>query len=209
MSEIERDHSQRNLLLLFVKHPVAGQTKTRLAAGIGHPKALAVYDALLQHLRQQARQVQAKVAIFYGNDIPSHDLWAETGWPRYLQQGQDLGARMQHAFAWGFAQGYQRIVLAGSDIPGLTAEILTATFQQLHHHEAAIGPSPDGGYYLVGLTHSFPPIFTGKTWSTPSVLSETMDDFLSAKISVYQAPTLNDIDTVDDLAGTFLAHWGK
>jgi hypothetical protein len=196
------------LLLLFVKHPTAGQTKTRLAAGIGHAKALAVYRELLAHLRQQAEATQAQVAVFYGNQLPAKDLWTETGWPRLLQQGDDLGARMQHAFAWGFDQGYRRVVLVGSDIPSISHEILDLSLQQLDHFPAVIGPSDDGGYYLIGLSQPVEAIFQGKTWSTPSVLSETLADFAAANLSVYQAPTLNDIDTVDDLPGTFLAHFG-
>lgn len=193
------------LLLLFVKHPVPGQTKTRLAAGIGHERALAAYGALLRHLRQQAEATQAEVAVFYGNERPADDLWAETGWPRQLQQGQDLGARMQQAFAWGFAQGYRRIVLVGSDIPALTHQIIDEALAQLQTHPVAIGPATDGGYYLIGLSQPFYRVFTHKTWSTPSVLSDTLADLAAAGLTPYFAPTLRDVDTVEDLAGTFLA----
>jgi uncharacterized protein len=199
--------SQNHLLLLFVKHPKAGQTKTRLAAGIGHPRALAVYRALLQHLRQEAEATLADKAVFYGNEIPPQDLWAETAWPRLPQQGDDLGARMQQAFQWGFDQGYQRIVLVGSDIPHLTHHLLNDAFEQLGTHPAMLGPAADGGYYLIGLSQPCPRVFAGKTWSTSSVLPDTLADFEAEGLSYALGPTLNDVDTVADLAGTWLADW--
>lgn len=195
------------LLILFVKHPVAGQTKTRLAASIGHPKALAAYQEMLQHLRSVARETQRAVAVFYGNQIPDHDLWQEAGWPRLLQSGATLGDRMNGAFAWGQAQGYQRMVLVGSDIPGVDAPLLEQAFAQLQTHGAVLGPANDGGYYLIGLHGPDAQIFDDLPWSTPEVLRLTQQRLTEAGLSYAWLPEQQDVDTVEDLPGTFLAHY--
>ncbi len=200
---------QDALLLLFVKHPRAGQTKTRLAAGIGHAQALAVYRELLAKLEREARAVGCPVAVFYGNEVPDQDLWAETGWPRLRQQGADLGARMHQAFMWGQARGYRRQVLVGSDIPGLSADLLRGALDALHTHQVVLGPSVDGGYYLLGLQQPQAALFTHMTWSTDEVLAETERRIQALGLSHHRAPLLNDIDTVEDLPGTFLAGYAS
>ncbi|RMG69614.1 MAG: glycosyltransferase [Bacteroidetes bacterium] len=196
--------SPDTLLILFVKHPRRGEVKTRLAAGIGEARALEVYRALLAHLRVVATPVAADKVVFYGNEVPKQDLWVETGWPRILQQGADLGARMAQAFAWGFARDYQRIALVGSDLPHLSQAILEEAFGQLQAHPAVLGPAADGGYYLIGLTRPVPAVFANMAWSTPQVAQETRRRLAAAGLSCGSLPVLSDLDTVEDLTGTFL-----
>lgn len=197
--------NSKALLLIFVKHPVAGQSKTRLAAGIGHDKALAVYKALLAHTAAQVATLPQKRVVFYGNLVPTTDLWQAAGYVRQLQEGPDLGARMWQAFRWSMEQGYDRIVVIGSDCPGLTTGILAQAFEQLDHHDAVLGPAKDGGYYLLGLRQPRPEIFLDKTWSTADVAERTRQDLDGLGLSCAELPILNDVDTVEDLAGTFLA----
>lgn len=196
---------QQQLLLIFVKHPIAGQVKTRLAAGIGHEKALAVYHELLAFTRSTAEQIGADKAVWYGNEVPSQDLWAEAGWPRLLQEGPTLGHRMEMAFRWGFEQGYQQICVIGSDCATLSPEILQQAFDALNAHEAVLGPANDGGYYLLGLREVLTPLFHNKHWSTDQVLAQTLQDLQDGQHSYHLLPELVDIDTIDDLYGTFLA----
>lgn len=193
------------LLLIFVKHPIAGQVKTRLAAGIGHEKALKVYHELLAYTRSVAHEIAADKAVWYGNEVPEGDLWAETGWPRFLQAGETLGDRMEGAFRWGLAQGYRRICIIGSDCATLTSAILNQAFDQLSSHDAVIGPANDGGYYLLGMTSLVAEVFHDKSWSTESVLPDTLADLASLNKTHFLLPELVDIDTIEDLEGTFLA----
>ncbi len=192
------------LLLLFVKDPVPGKVKTRLGASIGHDQAVRVYQELLQYTREQAEQLAVDKIVWYGNDFPEEDLWSEVGYPRYEQVGANLGLRMLHAFELGFAQGYQRVVIIGSDCAMLTAEIIAEAFDQLETFDAVLGPATDGGYYLLGMKEPLPTVFQNKQWSTETVGTDTLRDFAEAGKSVFLLPLLSDIDTEADLAGTFL-----
>lgn len=194
----------KNLLLLFVKHPIPGQVKTRLAATLGHERALSIYQQLLAYTLHLSKELPTDKAVFYGNHIPESDLWSQAGYRRLLQQGDDLGARMQHAFAWGFAQGYERILIIGSDCAQLTVEYLQDAFSHLQHHDAIVGPAKDGGYYLLGLRQMIPALFHQKAWSTDQVFTSTLQDLLRLEKAFYLLPTLSDVDFEEDLKGTFL-----
>lgn len=198
----------KELLLIFVKHPLPGQVKTRLAATLGNARTLAIYQRLLAYTLQISQELEADKAVFYGNEVPEKDLWQEAGYRRFLQQGEDLGARMMQAFDWGFQQGYDRILVIGSDCAQLTATHLRQAFAQLENHDAIMGPAKDGGYYILGLKERFPAIFTHKNWSTEDVFVSSLYDLISKGKSVMTLPLLSDIDREEDLADTFLAEEG-
>ncbi|RMG20166.1 MAG: glycosyltransferase [Bacteroidetes bacterium] len=195
---------QKHLLLIFVKDPEAGKVKTRLAKDIGQEKALQAYRRLLAHTLEVVRPVQAQKAVYYGNRIPAHDLWAAAQFPRYLQQGETLGQRMEQAFRQGFEQGYRHILIIGSDCAHLSTSILETAFDKLQQYETVLGPATDGGYYLLGMNALFSPVFHHKAWSTDTVLAHTLADLQAAGKTVFLLPTLSDVDTGKDLKGTFL-----
>ncbi len=192
------------LLLIFVKHPVPGRVKTRLAADVGDEAAVRIYQQLLGYTLSLTQPLEVDNVVFYGNKVPETDLWQKAGYPRYLQEGPTLGDRMEQAFTWGFDQGYQEIAIIGSDCAELTTDILTQAFDILLDHNAVIGPAHDGGYYLLGMKHLIPGVFQRKYWSTSTVFAATIRDFELAEISYKLLPTLSDVDTVEDLKGTFL-----
>jgi hypothetical protein len=196
--------ASERLLLIFVKHPRPGQVKTRLAEGIGAEKALQVYEELLAFTQGIAAAADADKAVWYGNEVPEADRWAETGWPRFLQQGPDLGARMSHAFEWGFGQGYRHIAIIGSDCAQLSAELLNVAFFALRDWPFVLGPALDGGYYLLGMSALFPPLFEGKAWSSAEVLTQTLAELREAGQEYLLLPPLSDVDVAEDLRGTFL-----
>lgn len=195
------------LLIIFVKHPESGKSKTRLAAGIGNDKALEVYRELLRFTCRMSEQIDADKVVWYGNEIPESDLWSEVGYPRLRQGEGSLGDRMEAAFRLGFEQGYHRVVIIGSDCATLTEEIFLKAFASLFHYDIVLGPATDGGYYLLGMNQLFTPVFHGKKWSTESVFADTLADFETANKSCYLLPEHSDIDTMDDLKGTFLEHY--
>lgn len=194
----------KELLLIFVKHPIPGQVKTRLAATLGNEGAVAIYQQLLAYSCEISKEITADKAVFYGNQVPETDLWKEAGYQRFLQEGADLGERMLQAFAWGFEQGYERILIMGSDCPHLDAAHLEQAFLQLQTHDAVLGPAKDGGYYALGLGKLFPDLFIRKEWSTQSVFTSTLNDLMRSEKSFYLLPTLSDVDHEEDLKGTFL-----
>ena len=196
--------SMTSLLLIFVKHPVPGKVKTRLAASIGHDQAVKVYQELLRHTQEISTPLSVAKTVFYGNEVPEQDLWSEAGYPRFLQQGPGLGERMEQAFSWGFQKGYKHIVIIGSDCAQLNTEILQEAFDRLRKQDAVIGPAQDGGYYLLGMNSLIPGIFSHKEWSTDTVFSATIRNFELGDFSYSLLPTLSDVDTIEDIPGTFL-----
>ena len=106
---------------------------------------------------------------------------------------------MQSAFEQKFIDGYEKIILIGSDIPHITNEIIQTSFDKLDSNDCVLGPSEDGGYYLIGFNKSTfsPEVFRNIDWSTDKVLEQTSQK-LNTK-SIYFHQELNDIDNLDDL----------
>ena len=127
------------------------------------------------------------------------DLWQAVGYRRFIQQGEDLGSRMQQAFAWGFEQGYQDIVIVGSDNIEITQTIIEEAFTALKTNDFVIGPAKDGGYYLLGMKALYPEVFENKTWSTNTVFPDTMQNLKANSDQIHLLPLLSDVDTVEDL----------
>lgn len=188
----------KKAIIIFVRHPEWGKVKTRLAKDIGNDAALALYQSLLGHTHRTTLLLACDKFVFYTDAIIENDLWSEGGFIKKAQSGNDLGQRMQHAFDTLFAMGYERVLIIGSDCPGITTTLLEQSFQTLRTNNAVIGPSYDGGYYLLGLTQPVPGIFEGKQWSTSTVYAETLKD-LERNNTTYQVlPILRDIDTKED-----------
>ncbi|MFN2262131.1 MAG: DUF2064 domain-containing protein, partial [Psychroflexus sp.] len=108
-----------------------------------------------------------------------------------------LGAKMQAAFEWGFAQGYSRICIVGSDLLELETSDLDKAFQELERNDLVFGPANDGGYYLMGMSALHKEAFLEKAWSTDSVLQKTLEDTKNFSHSLLK--TKIDIDTIEDL----------
>ena len=186
-----------NLLIIFAKNPVLGRCKTRLAKGIGPENALAVYRILLQHTAQTTRSLKVDKEVFYTDFIDHEDSWDSTIFKKGLQRPGDLGQKMQAAFEAGFKKGYQKIVLIGTDLISLEASDIEKAFKALDSNTVIFGPALDGGYYLIGLSQMKPELFKNIPWSTPEVLTKSLE-----KIDhTYQLLQIkNDIDTEEDLA---------
>jgi hypothetical protein len=190
---------QNNLLMVFAKNPDLGKVKTRLAKTIGPEKALAVYLKLLEHTHAVADKIFADKAVFYSDRVEEFDILDYYKFPKFLQKGDDLGERMDRAFGEAFAQGYQKVVIIGSDCYELTSEIVSEAFDLLETYNVVLGPAKDGGYYLLGMDRHYSHLFRNKNWSTPDVLLDTLLDIKKMKKSYTLLPTLNDIDEEKDL----------
>ena len=185
-------------IIIFVRNPELGKVKTRLAKEIGEEQALQVYTELLQHTHAITSQVDCDRFVFYTDAINKNDLW-NVGFEKRLQEGETLGDRMLLAFFDLFQQGYSKVIIIGSDCPELTSFIIEDAFDKLYTSDVVIGPSTDGGYYLLGLTKLVPPLFTNKQWSTDTVLADTINDIDHLRKSYSLLTELSDIDTADDL----------
>ncbi|KAK9909402.1 hypothetical protein WJX75_001737 [Coccomyxa subellipsoidea] len=130
---------------------------------------------------------------------------------RFSEQAQDedLGKRMYHALHEAVSADSSKAVLIGSDIPDICESVLEAAFAALEEHQVVFGPSIDGGYYLVGASRLPPDMFEGISWSTSSVLSESMSQAASIGLNVAPRstlPVLRDIDTIEDLQAWMEGH---
>jgi len=190
---------EKNLLMIFIKNPVAGEVKTRLGASIGSANALQVYKKLLSHTREIAVQVKCDREIWYSSMIDRRDSWNSDLFEKKLQQGRNLGVRMSRAFQQAFEAGYEKAVIIGSDCPELEPQHIEDAFDALRSEDAVIGPSEDGGYYLLGMKKYTPEIFSDIEWSTSSVFEETKRHFEQLGLTCKTLEVLNDIDTIEDL----------
>lgn len=187
------------LLIIFVKNPVSGKVKTRLAAEIGDMKALAVYNFLLKYTHEITKGLPMDKAVYYSDFIDKNDLWENHFYQKFLQIETNLGERMEHAFDSGFSRGYKKIVIIGSDCFQLTQKHLETAFEVLESKQVAIGPAEDGGYYLLGMNTYYPKLFHNKNWSTASVFEDTLNDIKDLNLRYSLLDKLNDVDEKKDL----------
>ncbi|MEM8584666.1 MAG: TIGR04282 family arsenosugar biosynthesis glycosyltransferase [Bacteroidota bacterium] len=157
-------------LVIFVKNPIAGKTKTRLASDVGNEMALAMYGQLMDYTRREALKLSGVDRLLYYSDfIPQNDMWSMGGFNRRVQSGADLGERMENAFSEVFSAGADRIIIIGSDCPGVTSDLLVEAFSLLKENDVVLGPALDGGYYLLGMKSLHESLFREMQWSIESV----------------------------------------
>ena len=190
----------KDALILFLKYPERGAVKTRIAGTLGQNLTYELYACFLADLSAMIREVRAeKIIVYYG---PEKAVFPDFPGLRLIRQrGNDIGERMYFALADVFALGFERCVLIGSDTPDLPGKIIEEAFDALETNGAVIGPTFDGGYYLIGFSRS---IFSGQVfenmpWSTDRVFPETMQRFRDNVISVHVLPRFRDMDEMDDV----------
>jgi uncharacterized protein len=192
-------------IIIFVRNPVAGKVKTRLAKTMGNEKALRVYRLLLEHTRKITEQLDCDKFLYYSDHVGENDGWDNAIFRKKLQRGEGLGARMSNAFGELFSEGYERLVIIGSDCLELTGNLIHDAFDRLNEVNVVIGPSSDGGYYLLGARQPFPAsLFENKTWSTDSVLADTLKDLETSETTYRLLTMLNDIDEEGDVPAALL-----
>ena len=190
-----------NILGMFAKYWEPGRVKTRLAEGVGQVHAAEVYRLFVATLLGRFATVGQQRQLVYAPNSRQLEMEQAAGehWQVLPQAEGDLGQRMQTFFDQAFAAGASRVVLIGSDSPLLPLEYMEHAFEALDDHDLVLGPSHDGGYYLVGAATHTPPIFEGVAWSTSAVLSQTLERATSAGLRHKLLPTWYDIDQLTDL----------
>jgi rSAM/selenodomain-associated transferase 1 len=192
------------LSIIFAKEPVPGQVKTRLSPPLRPEDACRLYYCFIEDILEgMTRLPGMELALAYA-PAGSHDFFRHLApAPVRLvpQEGPDLGERQARAFAWGFAGGFETILLRGCDTPDLPGAILLEAQEKLAsaRAEVVLGPSLDGGYYLIGLKALYPKLFEGLSWSTDTVLTDTLNRALKLSLRVHLLPYWQDIDTYADL----------
>jgi uncharacterized protein len=204
------------VVIFFARLPVLGKVKTRLAAGVGAAAALHFYDCCASSALQEAARWKANgqggescLALSDAADLGGVATWLSrigvgstvTTWAQ--PGGADLGARLHASFSHAFARGAQRVVVCGSDVPDLDAEVLRTAFQLLRSTDAVLGAAHDGGFYLLGLRSApAPSLFEDVPWSTSQACACVRTRALAAQLTVCadSLPMLRDVDTRADLA---------
>jgi rSAM/selenodomain-associated transferase 1 len=191
----------KTLLIVFVKNNIIGKVKTRLAKTVGDNKAFEVYKQLIDITEECSLKVDSDKHIYFSEKVIT-SKWVDE--LKFVQQGNSLGDRMSNAFENGFKQGYEKVILIGSDLPDISPSIIQEAFDKLEKSEVVFGPAEDGGYYLIGMKKPRKFIFENKPWSETELLKLTLEELGKQDVSYSFLQTLNDIDTFEDLKSSKL-----
>jgi rSAM/selenodomain-associated transferase 1 len=195
--------SSRNRLIIFGRYPVPGRAKTRLIPALGPAGAADLQRRLTEDILQTARRFASPSEIsveicFEGGSKQKMRRWLGSGPILSRQIPGNLGQRMQAAFLDAFQRGADRVVLLGTDIPQIRTDHLEQSFNALTESDLVIGPSTDGGYWLIGMKHPID-LFEGIKWSTDAVFGQTLALAKEQGLRVKTLSPLRDIDTTEDL----------
>ncbi len=198
-----------NCLILFGRYPEPGRVKTRLIPYLGPAGAAQLQKSLTEKTIHTARAVSylADVYFFYkGGSKKQLKRWLGRDIFYIRQSGQHLGERMKNAFLSAQSKGYKKAVLIGTDIPDINPNHIERAFHELERKGLVIGPSDDGGYWLIGMHLERPllDIFDGVEWGTEKVLFQTTEIIKREKRAFQLIDTLADIDTIQDIEKTGL-----
>ncbi len=189
----------KQALIIFIRNPVLGKVKSRLAATVGEERALDIYKKLLLHTHTISKNIAADKFIFYEDFLNDKDIWENDIYKKFLQEGGNLGDRMKRAFGKLFSKGYQEIIIVGSDCYELTTAMLNDAYRALSLADLVIGPASDGGYYLLGMKEFVPALFDNKNWSSETVYMDTVKQASQLNCTVASLITLNDVDIESDI----------
>ena len=197
-----------NALIVFVKNPIPGTVKTRLQTRYTPEQAAAIYTAFVCDTLHRAESIDIdRRLIAYDPPDAESEVRALCGeqWDYVPQVQHNLGERMHTALVQQLNAGASSAVLIGTDIPSLPTHHITQAFNLLREKDIVLGPSTDGGYYLVGLSCPAPEMFQNIDWSTSLVLSQTVDQIENTSHSLGLVPPWFDVDTPEEL-DILLAH---
>ncbi len=193
-----------NCLIIFIKYPEEGKVKTRLAQTLSNKFAFEFYKSCAEYtLIEASKLLKKKVDIhlffFSLKSISEITNWIGGEFQLHEQRGENLGERMQHAFKTIFDKDYRKVIIIGTDLPDISENLIADFFSLLDKFDLVIGPSNDGGYYLLGMKKFYPQIFRNINWSTSEVLKSTLNILQKNEIKTKIIGELNDIDTESDL----------
>jgi rSAM/selenodomain-associated transferase 2/rSAM/selenodomain-associated transferase 1 len=195
--------TEKRCVVLFTKYPEKGAVKSRLSRYYGEDFVVDLSRTFIMDTLDTLSKghYSCRVAFYPGdrklemiNEFGSKHLYMP-------QTGTDLGERMKNTMTDLFSDGFQFILVIGGDIPDLPNHILESAFRALENHDAVIGPSVDGGYYLIGMqeTKFLPDVFEGLKWGTNTVFQDTTKKFKEKGYSLHILPTWRDVDRPLDL----------
>jgi hypothetical protein len=189
-------------IIIFARYPVEGKVKTRLAKTLGNRFAAYLYKRLAKQVIGSIRQVKNIYAYVFYSEKSENRLIKKWLGKKYFyahQEGNDLGERMKNAFRKVFSHGAEKVIIVGTDIPDISKKIVQAAISGLDETDLVIGPSDDGGYYLLGMKKYYPGLFENIKYSTHTVFSETIVAAENLHLSCSKLDVLHDFDTEADI----------
>jgi rSAM/selenodomain-associated transferase 1 len=191
-----------NVLIVVVKEPLPGLTKTRLCPPFTPEGAAELYRCLMLDtlaLMAQVRGSDRTIAYTPASARSYFESIAADGFGLVPQEGADLGERLANALGYHFDLGYRRAVIMNSDGPTLPLDCLHEAFLGLDGTEVTLGPSRDGGYYLIGMKQLHGELFRNIAWSTDRVIPQTLAICQRLGLEVHMLPEWYDVDVEADL----------
>ena len=191
-------------LVIFTRYPEPGKAKKRLIPVLGPHGAADLHKHMTEHVLRRIRSLtacrQVDLEVWYegGNRLLMKN-WLGTDMAYRSQGSGDLGARMARTFSTAFHQGIERVVIIGSDCPGINATTIRTAFDLLDQFDLVLGPAEDGGYYLIGLSREAPQLFQGISWGTSEVTAKTIDIANLLELRWINLEPLQDVDRAEDL----------
>ncbi|MFB2917962.1 MULTISPECIES: TIGR04282 family arsenosugar biosynthesis glycosyltransferase [Aerosakkonema] len=195
----------KQCLILFTRYPEPGKAKTRLIPVLGAEGAANLHRQMTENAIAQIKKLQSSDFLsvevhFTGGNFPLMQEWLGNE-ITYRQQAEgDIGFRMASAFQTAFSNNIDNVIIIGSDCPALNDQILAQAFQALQQHDLVLGPATDGGYYLIGLRHFIPQLFTDISWSTSEVFRQTVEIADRLNLAAAYLTELSDVDRPEDLS---------
>lgn len=201
----------KQALLLFTRVPVAGRTKTRLYPALTPSQCAQAHRAFLQDIVLACTLPrQWDLLVFYGQEGPLSILRQLLPEQRafFPQQGNTLGQRMDRAVRQALEMGYASCVLIGADVPQVHRGVIARAMSLLAECDLVLGPTQDGGYYLLGTRQPCTAVFSGQRYGGSTVFADTVEAARRAGLRWTQAPSLRDVDEPEDLRALarYLAH---
>lgn len=190
--------------IIFSRLPIGHETKTRLSPILNDSQRSELHLAMWHDIFTEALRLSGTDIYLYwtgSGEIDSFKSYIPSSFSLVKQAGKNLGERMSFAMRDMFSLGYGRAVIIGSDIPCVRAENIAAAFMALDESDAVIGPSDDGGYWLIGMRKYIPEAFSLSSWGGSDVLGKTIALLNEHGMTCATADSLNDIDTPEDICG--------
>ncbi|MBI4825030.1 MAG: TIGR04282 family arsenosugar biosynthesis glycosyltransferase [Nitrospirae bacterium] len=194
----------KNAFIIFVRTPEAGKVKTRLMKDLGSGKTLRAYKSFVADTMKICDGLK-EVDKFLGCFPTTQDTFLKNLSRKhkfkgeFVQRGKDLGEKFINAFSDKFKEGYDKVVVIGSDSPTIPVDFIRQAFDELDRKDFVLGPCTDGGYYLVGMKKLFSNVFKGIPWDSSDVLNKTLDKLYAGRVKFSLLPFWYDVDNIDDL----------
>jgi rSAM/selenodomain-associated transferase 1 len=189
--------SNQLAIAILAKNPIPGRVKTRLARTVGEEEATRIYEQLYYRTLAEVSSLARADAFIYQAPNIDRELVKDYSIEARLQSKGDLGERMNHAME-ELLSDYSAVLLVGEDCPLISSELMDRAFDGLSAAEVTLGPSEDGGFYLIGATQSVPQLFLQRQWSHDQVFSDSLDIAEKQGLSLFILKELYDIDRESD-----------